>query len=309
MLLGSPVMAEGGAIGTGDGKPHTSSPAISCPASSAGRIERRSLGISFTDPHLLMQPKPVIASSQSTLQTYNMLEWMILDTYTTQHMDGTHPIYTFQTAQQPDKFYYLKSSTGNPWDINLYDDDYIYGWITETDLCDGCQQACVGCGSCTAGSCGVSCPWTDAYSFKKAKYDTNLPIMPRTVTGGYPGTVLIPSNTEALRYKKNGTACDYCDTIQLGGVRMELWGPYNIQMWGDIGSVDVLKVTYWHGCSDTSNPTTSCQFAEVNWYAEQYGWVRWALYKYPNWSTPDQESIFNEVVDDQVQPVPNFPCF
>jgi hypothetical protein len=31
------------------------------------------------------------------------------------------------------KVYYVKNPQGNPWDVNLYDSNYVYQWITELD--------------------------------------------------------------------------------------------------------------------------------------------------------------------------------
>lgn len=52
--------------------------------------------------------------------------------YMTGSLNGTSTAYKFTTwNQQENKVYYVKNPQGYPWDINLYDGNYIYQWITE----------------------------------------------------------------------------------------------------------------------------------------------------------------------------------
>jgi len=63
--------------------------------------------------------------------TYDMLDWMTMDSdlTATSHLTGSsNPIFS---AIWPGKFYWVKGSKGYPWDIQLYDDKFIYLWITE----------------------------------------------------------------------------------------------------------------------------------------------------------------------------------
>ena len=65
-----------------------------------------------------------------------MLDWMTLspDLRSDHHLAGTsNPLYT---AIDPDRFWWTKTGQGYPWDIQLYDDNYIYLWITELDWHD-----------------------------------------------------------------------------------------------------------------------------------------------------------------------------
>ena len=60
-----------------------------------------------------------------------MLDWMTMDSdlRSTYHMQGTsNPIYT---VMESGKFYWVKGALGYPWDVQLYDNNYIYLWITE----------------------------------------------------------------------------------------------------------------------------------------------------------------------------------
>ena len=88
----------------------------------------------------------VKARAESTMNcpsgTYDMLDWMTLDSNLrgTYHVSGTaNPLYT---NMLDGKFYWTKGGNGSPWDIQLYDNNFIYLWITEYD-------------------------WTNAHTFKK----------------------------------------------------------------------------------------------------------------------------------------------
>src|SRR5215468_818076 len=76
---------------------------------------------------------PPRARAESTIScpagTYDMLDWMTMDSdlRSTYHLEGTsNPVYTLMA---PGKFYWIKSGRGYPWDIQLYDNKYIYLWI------------------------------------------------------------------------------------------------------------------------------------------------------------------------------------
>ena len=46
--------------------------------------------------------------------------------------DGLPSAYVYTIWDQDhSKVYYVKNPQGNPWDINLYDSNYIYQWVTE----------------------------------------------------------------------------------------------------------------------------------------------------------------------------------
>ncbi len=47
------------------------------------------------------------------------------------HMAGTaNPLFT---NVKSDRFFWTKTAGGYPWDIQLYDKNYIYLWVTELD--------------------------------------------------------------------------------------------------------------------------------------------------------------------------------
>lgn len=58
--------------------------------------------------------------------TYDMLSWMTMDPSLRgdRHMAGTaNPLYTHMAS---DRFYWTKTAGGYPWDIQLYDKNYVY---------------------------------------------------------------------------------------------------------------------------------------------------------------------------------------
>src|SRR5579864_6627991 len=76
-------------------------------------------------------PPPSTPPSPPMPQTYDMLAWMTMDPTlaASHHMSGNHnPIYT---TVQSDRFFWTKTGQGYPWDIQLYDNNYIYLWVTE----------------------------------------------------------------------------------------------------------------------------------------------------------------------------------
>jgi hypothetical protein len=198
---------------------------------------------------------------------FDMLDWMILDTWQTNHTWGPDKDYAnggqpsgqpcptpceWQqgTALWPGKFYYLKVPSGSVWDINLYDDNYIYGWITENES------------------------W-NPIDYKKSTFNTNMPMTPRIARAGYPGEqIFIPRDlTSYTRYIN----CVSTGQNYLDNVIQQVWGPYDdVYLGGNMGTVTVVKLSYFYGCSGTTVDT--CGTAEINWYAQQYGWVRWGLY-------------------------------
>src|SRR5215510_8277213 len=85
-------------------------------------------------------PKTNLASAEATISCssgeYDMLDWMTLDSdlRSKDHLSGTaNPLYT---TMESTKFYWTKGGSGSPWDIQLYDDKYIYLWVTEYSWSD-----------------------------------------------------------------------------------------------------------------------------------------------------------------------------
>src|SRR6266571_2436450 len=80
-------------------------------------------------------PGSNLARAESTIScpsgTHDMLDWMTMDSdlRSSKHLTGSaNPLYTLIHSG---KFYWTKGGNGYPWDIQLYDNNYIYLWITE----------------------------------------------------------------------------------------------------------------------------------------------------------------------------------
>lgn len=166
----------------------------------------------------------VQAVNPSPDTTYDMLDWMTLNQRlrASHHLYGAnHPLFT---VVWPDKIWFIKDSPGSPWDIALYDDEYIYDWITGADLLDPLSP------------CYTPDPWHDPRSFKKFSWDTNHPIVPRYAVAGFPGTRVLVTDSRYQTYRD----CQWCRSQDLGKVFHELWGPYTIDLGGNLGVQQVL---------------------------------------------------------------------
>jgi hypothetical protein len=213
-------------------------------------------------------------------QTYDMLAWMTMDPSmaATQHMSGNHnPIYT---NVQPDRFFWTKTGQGFPWDIQLYDNNYIYLWVTELN-------------------------WQNPNTFKvfhdPVLGDYNLPLVPRFAQGGFPGSkvTIPPSNTT---YETHSD-CNTFTTQKLGGVVNTVWGPYQETLGGDLpANLETLVISYQYSCD---SQLQKCKNKEEFHVAKPYGLVKWqhqSLQADGTYATPDNVTVLNTVKTGQVQP-------
>jgi len=61
---------------------------------------------------------------------YDMMTWFTMGSSwsTEYHLTGNaNPLYTYRG----NAFYWMKGAAGYPWDVNYYDNNYIYQWATE----------------------------------------------------------------------------------------------------------------------------------------------------------------------------------
>jgi hypothetical protein len=156
---------------------------------------------------------PEIAQAETTIScptgTYDMLDRMTMDSdlRSTYHMEGTsNPIYT---VMESGKFYWVKGALGYPWDIQLYDNNYIYLWITELS-------------------------YSVPQSYKKFTNNTNLPLVRRCATAGSPGSTIKVSNTNYDLHTNCSNTCSV--TLGLQTSINEVWGPYNYSFGGSLPS-------------------------------------------------------------------------
>ena len=216
----------------------------------------------------------------------DVLDWLTLDAdlRNSKYMSGSHPLYT---EMWPGKFYWLKSHAGTTWDIQLFDLTNVYLWITER-------------------------VWNDPYSYKRFAYDTNLMLMRRCATPGYPGTVLYNPVSD-YRIAQN---CVEGPIGNLAYVTTQLWGPYTAgqpglepshpRIGGDIpDATPVYTIAYMWACNSAY---ANCGVKEEFILAQRYGLVRWN-----EWTRSGStyyltgSSTFNTLMNGSTSP--DFRCF
>jgi hypothetical protein len=233
----------------------------------------------FLGPTARAQSAP---NAQSAFR-YDMLAWMTMrsDLSYAHHMTGTaNPLYSHRES---DRFFWTKTAQGYPWDIQLYDDQYIYLWVTELD-------------------------WKDTHSFKAFHSPTrgrfNMPLVPRFARAGYPGsTITVSDSTYQIH-----SDCNTFVTKNLGHVVNELWGPYEETLGGDLpAKLTTLVISYRYTCDANYS---NCQNKEEYHFAQPYGLVKWQherLRADGTYGPPDNVTVFNHMEAGQTTPITS--CF
>jgi hypothetical protein len=210
---------------------------------------------------------------------YDMLDWMTMDSDLrgTYHLEGTNnPIYTIV---DPGTFYWVKGGLGYPWDIQRYDNNYIYLWITELSF-------------------------TVPVSYKKFTNNTNLPLVPRCATAGTPGSTIKISNTKYDLHTNCSSTCSV--TLGLQNAINEVWGPYTLTFGGNLPSnLKTLVISYRYNC-DAKYIT--CTDKEEYYVTQRYGLVQWIHWVFVNGAYGQlQKTVLNQLMVGVV--TPDFPCF
>jgi len=209
--------------------------------------------------------------------TYDMLDWMTLDSNLrgNYHMSGNaNPLYTNIGSG---KFYWTKGANGTPLDIQLYDKNYIYLWITELN-------------------------WNNPQTFKKFTNNTNMPLVPRCAKGGFPGSVIHVPNTSYQTYSD----CTHYITQNLKQGINQVWGPYSITLGGALpANLKVLVASYRYNCDINY---ANCNDKEEYYLAQKYGLVQWVHYSLVRGAFQiQQKTVFNKLTAGST--TPSFPCF
>jgi len=228
---------------------------------------------------IFFSAKPVVAETTMTCPTgtYDMLDWMTLDSNLrgSYHMTGNaNPLYT---NLGPGKFYWTKGANGTPWDIQLYDNNYVYLWITELN-------------------------WNNPKTFKKFANNTNMPLVPRCAKAGFPGSVIHVPNTSYQTYSD----CTHYITQTLKQGLNQIWGPYSISLGGALPSnLKVLVASYRYNCDSNY---ANCGDKEEYYLAQKYGLVQWVHYSLVSGVYQmQQKTVFNQLASGAT--TPSFPCF
>jgi hypothetical protein len=246
------------------------------------------------------------------------------------HMEGitgglpSSYVYTLWDESQS-KVYYVKNPQGNPWDINLYDSNYIYQWVTELQSWNGVNH------------------WNDPKSCRKFNNasendlaDFSMRWAARcAVPGGAnssmwnPPPAVQPNNTNYYTYVDQ--------TLQspaqnLGYSLLELTATGTTTITDHRAtppkefSITTLPLMYTYSCSVSGN-VRSCKSREVFEYGldttanpvddvrHSYGWVSWRLYVNATAGNPDLPAVWvlsNVTTSNQLMPGQvsvNFQCF
>jgi len=208
--------------------------------------------------------------------TFDMLSWMMMDPALASkyHLSGNaNPLYTFNDPAN-NRFFWTKGSTGLPWDVQLYDNNYIYQSVTEVS-------------------------WTDPTNYKIFNSPVyglfGQPMCPRIAE---PGRLIL--NNPDSSYELH-TSCSAFTVKTVGTTKFTLSGPTPMDM--GFGSLPTLTLSYFWG----GDPTFTTFGHREDYFLQQpFGLVKWQHTTLPG-TTPDNVSNFNKLTLGTVTPV--HPCF
>jgi hypothetical protein len=213
---------------------------------------------------------------------YDMTSWFTMGSSwsTEYHLTGNaNPLYTYRGKV----FYWVKGASGSPWDVNSYDDHYIYQWATEYN-------------------------WNDSTSYKA--FNSAMPWSPRCVNkppAGTYGTKLASITLPSTPYIIHGSNCLASSNNNLGYVVNEIWGPTPLSLGGSLGTNALtLTLSYRYSCSSSYD---NCRYKETFDFQRPYGLVRWIYYLLQNGQYVQQnQTVYNNKVSGG-SPVPDHPCW
>jgi hypothetical protein len=246
------------------------------------------------------------------------------------HMEGITgglPSAYVYTLWQPgqNKVFYTKNPQGNPWDVNLYDSNYIYQWVTELQTLNGvnhwndpksCRKFNNGSNTDTAD---YSMRWAArcATPGSRNSFFWNSPPVTQPNNTNYYTYVdeTIQSQPQNLGYSALFLA--HTETMEIYDHRVNPAKPLQIT---------TLPLEYTYSCS-VAKKLDSCASREVFDYGvdttenpvdhirHSYGWVRWRLYINATGGNPNLPAkwvLNSTTTTDNLMPgqVPvNFQCF
>jgi hypothetical protein len=194
---------------------------------------------------------------------------------------NANPIYTAVIPEDGDAyaesgyFVWMKSSSGHPWDVKIFDGNYVYDRTTELH-------------------------WNDATTFKR--FATDMKISPRCIPLNKAGKAIpVPvSGTDYKSYKN-------CKSFKLQNLDYALntvSAPVLVKNVGNVGTVSTRKFDYQYGCdSNYSN----CSDMEVFSLGLGIGLYDWKHYRNQSgkWKLARQ-SLIDEFKEGEATPY--LPC-
>lgn len=211
----------------------------------------------------------VCKTNQYDIMTW-MLPWVSIQN---SHYDVLYP--------STGVFYWVKSSKGYPWDVDLFNEKFVYQSITEY-------------------------LWSDPHTFKI--FETPRAWAPRCInipnSSGKLATIKHPASET---WYDIHTTCSSFTRHNLLNAINEVWGPFTEQV-GQLVPRPTLILSYRYGCDLSYN---NCHDKETFELQHGLGLVRWTHYKLSGVNS-SVETIVNQTVDvnPQVATVePVHPCF
>lgn len=203
----------------------------------------------------------------------------------------------------------LSGLYGYPWDINLYDANYVYLWLTEQT-------------------------WSEPWAYKKfnsGSNDYSMRFVRRCVLPGDGNTSLIINDPPNLNSTNNtnyivqpttltdspSDCSSASHTANLNHSRMEVQATQNnFLFYDDVNNtqfdITVVPVYYDYSCSTGNGSAGDCKFREIFTYNNTYGWVKWDYYIWDtttnSWSW-QKTSLKNHLKPDDGNRGIYFPCF
>jgi len=302
------------------------------------RISRYALVIGLLAVAACLPPAPAFGQIQSTIACpaghgyWDILSVMMMDPGLASgyHMEGitnglpSSYVYTLWDESQS-KVYYVKNPQGNPWDINLYDSNYIYQWVTELGSWQGVNH------------------WNDPTSCKKFNNggqeegaDFSMRWAARCAAPGGKNSSFW--NPPPPAQSNNTNYYTYVDQVLQSPDQNLGYSRLVVQPTGTLAitdhrvsppqqfSVTTLPLQYAYSCSVSRN-INSCQFREIFEYGldttvnpvdnirHSYGWVQWRYYTNATGGNPEVAPhwvLANTSTSDQLMPGQvgvNFQCF
>ena len=224
---------------------------------------------------------PAFASPCSSTQ-YDMMNWFVMGSSWSleYHMTGNaNPLYT----HLGNTFYWIKGPNGYPWDVNSFDNTYVYQWATEYT-------------------------WNDPTSYKA--FDNAIPWSPRCVdkpAPGVSGSKLATITLASTPFTIYGGQCAPTTKQNLGYVVNEIWGPTTLSLGGSLPyHAATLTLSYRYSCDSSFD---NCKYKETFDFQRPYGLVRWIYYALQNGQYVQQnQTVYNHLASGGT-PAPQHPCW
>jgi hypothetical protein len=225
----------------------------------------------------------------TTTPMLDVLHFLAPAQWQTQSLGGEYDIITpVDPAVGVGQWKHVKNPQGWPWDIHLYDNRYIYDFVTEVSWEAGPRAYKKFIQNHTGPTIGI--------------LKDGLIMFPRYVQSNS-NLFDLDIEPELTQYATFKDCTQVGPAQSLGLVHQRLRGPFQIDSGGDVGSQPTLIHQYYW--SNNGVPTL-----EENHFALNYGWTQWNLLELDS-STGlyrlKQSTTRNTLAP--AVPTINFPCF